>query len=329
LLVVIAIIAVLIALLLPAVQAAREAARRSQCTNNLKQIGIALHNYQSTNDSFPLGASQGYYDLPNKSNNWCNWSAQALMLNNLEQTAPYNAINFSFSPGNGGYGYTCNSTVYDMRLAIFLCPSDGNAGQVNTNSYHASYGDSTYNTTNKSSGLFAYQTVYGIADILDGASNTVAFSEALVGGPANDTYRGNSTGNSGSAQATSQLDVNAAGWTKVQADLQACTTKFLAASGASNDRGLRWGFGAMGTSMFNTVVPPNGGGIVKWNSCRVDCCVQARHGHYQVASSNHSGGVNVLMADGSVRFIKDSINYATWWAIGTRAKNEVVDASSF
>jgi prepilin-type processing-associated H-X9-DG protein len=68
---------------------------------------------------------------------------------------------------------------------------------------------------------------------------------------------------------------------------------------------------------------------VQWGSCRVDCCVQARHGHYQVANSNHSGGVNVMMADGSVRFVKNSVNYVTWWAIGTRAKNETVSSDSY
>src|SRR4051812_25328335 len=131
LLVVIAIIAVLIALLLPAVQAAREAARRSQCTNNLKQIGIALHNYHTQTDSFPIGASAAPYTWPYAYANWCNWSAQALMLNQMEQTAAYNAINFNFAPGNAGYGYSSNSTVYDMKIGVFLCPSDGNAGVTN------------------------------------------------------------------------------------------------------------------------------------------------------------------------------------------------------
>jgi type II secretory pathway pseudopilin PulG len=96
LLVVIAIIAVLIALLLPAVQAAREAARRAQCVNNLKQIGLALHNYHSTNDSFPMGVSQYLQPGQTTTNsfNWDNWSVQALLLGGLEQTQLYNAANF-------------------------------------------------------------------------------------------------------------------------------------------------------------------------------------------------------------------------------------------
>src|SRR4051794_6427303 len=97
LLVVIAIIAVLIALLLPAVQAAREAARRSQCINNLNQIGLSLHNYHSRHDSFPLGCSSGVSVLPATYQNQSNWSAQALLLGDLEGGTIYNAINFNFS----------------------------------------------------------------------------------------------------------------------------------------------------------------------------------------------------------------------------------------
>ena len=85
----------------------------------------------------------------------------------------------------------------------------------------------------------------------------------------------------------------------------------------------------MGYAIFNTVVPPNGGGQVRWAACRMDCCAQAQHSHYVNAASYHSGGVNGLLADGSVRFIKDSVSYPTWWAIGTRSGGEAVDATAF
>src|SRR5262249_10886223 len=123
LLVVIAIIAVLIALLLPAVQAAREAARRAQCVNNLKQIGIAVHNYHSAVGSLPPGQLEG--------NDWMDYSAHTYLLPCLEQQALYNAINFAdvyvapFSQNQGAYWKsTWNATVWGTKVNGFLCPSD-------------------------------------------------------------------------------------------------------------------------------------------------------------------------------------------------------------
>src|SRR5262249_32072799 len=132
LLVVIAIIAVLIALLLPAVQAAREAARRAQCVNNLKQIGIALHNYHNAANVFPPGCSANVFTVtPITYHSWVGWSAQGMMLGYLEQSALYNAVNFAFVPSWGGddpVTSITNTTVARTILATFLCPSDGNAG---------------------------------------------------------------------------------------------------------------------------------------------------------------------------------------------------------
>jgi prepilin-type N-terminal cleavage/methylation domain-containing protein/prepilin-type processing-associated H-X9-DG protein len=350
LLVVIAIIAVLIALLLPAVQAAREAARRSQCVNNLKQIGLGLHNYHQTNNCFPLGASLAPQN-PGSTYTWSDWGANALMLNYLEQTPVYNSINFSWAcepyaePTAQDAGYTSlggfiNSTAYNTKLNLFLCPSDGNAGRVNNNSYHASVGTTTSNTgfysttTNsggKSSGAFGMQVSYGIADIIDGTSNTIAYAEALCGdgnaSPSGPT-RGNGTQNNTAALASGLLDVNTAGLVKLQADLNGCATSFLTLFGA-DDRGYRWGAGIMGYSLFNTVMTPNGGGQYKFNTCRMGCCQQAQSAHYLPASSNHPGGVNVLFCDGSVKFMKNTVSYQTWWALGTRANGEVISADSY
>ncbi len=143
LLVVIAIIAVLIALLLPAVQSAREAARRIQCTNNLKQIGLALHNYHAAASSFPPGAAlNGVAAVPGLYASWQpNMSAQAMMLPYLEQSPVYNSLNFSFG---AEYDLGMNSTGVLTIIAGFLCPSDPNAGRrLNTNSYYASMGTTT------------------------------------------------------------------------------------------------------------------------------------------------------------------------------------------
>ena len=193
LLVVIAIIAVLIALLLPAVQAAREAARRTQCVNNLKQIGLAMHNYHTSTDSFPMGVSA----TNNSVNNciaWMGWSAQAMLFGYMEQGALYNAINFSLDPieAPGGGANGMNTTVTWTRVATFLCPSDPNGGLNFRNNYYASTGpsttadwgvDSNFNVCKgvEKPGLFTYGYSYGIRSIVDGTSNTIAFSEGVVG----------------------------------------------------------------------------------------------------------------------------------------------------
>src|SRR4051794_10220583 len=142
LLVVIAIIAVLISLLLPAVQSAREAARRAQCTNNLKQLGLAMHNYHTANGAFPPGAAASFNQLnlqdgPGKlCVNWMGWSAQGMLLGYMEAMPIYNAINFNFDPISWPSA-PYNLTLVNTRLATFLCPSDSLAGRQFNNSYYA------------------------------------------------------------------------------------------------------------------------------------------------------------------------------------------------
>jgi len=372
LLVVIAIIAVLIALLLPAVQAAREAARRSQCVNNLKQIGLALHNYHQTNDRFPMGQTRAAHTLNYTGGyaGWTEWGAQAMLLPYMEQAAIYNAINFNYC-GGYDYGSFANGTAWTTIINSFLCPSDGNAGNGRpgigtgtpaTNSYRASVGTSTApywsNTFNapgyggcgsdpfnisggqpgcqaQSNGMFTYWVPYGLRDCTDGSSNTVAFSETLAtdAGPVSPTKRiygvtGVSSAVPGEAPNIAQLPL-----ATTLAALNACTTAYQQGA-ASNSNislvpGVRWGWGATTISMFHTVVPPNSKQYA-WNSCRDQCggC-GGDDSIFSNAQSNHSGGVNTLMSDGSVRFVKDSINMQTWWAIGTRAGGEVVDANSY
>ena len=193
LLVVIAIISVLIALLLPAVQAAREAARRIKCVNNLKQIGLGLLNYHDALGSFPIGSSANVTQLPRTYAGPHGLSAQAQMLGFLELTALYNSINFNFGVATAQVpAGPIQSTAYTTKVAIFMCPSDPNVGvavspggNVLLNSYCDSFGTtttpSTVQVTAGSTGLFTWWKSYGIQNCIDGTSNTIAFSEIRVG----------------------------------------------------------------------------------------------------------------------------------------------------
>ena len=356
LLVVIAIIAVLIALLLPAVQAAREAARRSQCVNNLKQLGLGMHNYHSSNDVFPLGSSCAYY-IGNSPASWNNWSAQALMLNFLEQTAIYNAINFNYE----GPGNNINSSAYNAKIGVFLCPSDTNAGRANMNSYYASTGPSTnvggdlpprsgtYAGSNsgypgyssQTSGAFGFRIGYGLRDMTDGSSNTIAFSEGLAGPgsplPGSGAMIMNAGLSSGGYYLSAYQDTptsvsNGAPvfpGVNVTSNLQTCNTKYTAAN-ISVGHGHYWANGSIGATMFNTIVTPNSS-LYKWAACRTDCnsgCDGAS-GDFSNAQSFHPGGVNTLMGDGSVKFLKNTIATNIYWALGTRASGEVISSDAY
>jgi prepilin-type N-terminal cleavage/methylation domain-containing protein/prepilin-type processing-associated H-X9-DG protein len=344
LLVVIAIIAVLIALLLPAVQAAREAARRAQCVNNLKQIGLGLHNYHQTNDTFPPGACS------QQGNGCCSWqstSCLAMMLPFLEANGIYNSINFQMnSCGNptNTLNQDTNYTPRASQINSFLCPSDGNAKNTDgtngrLNSYMGSMGTTAQNGYNQTStGVFAFNTCYGIRDITDGSSNTVAFGEKLVGTPGQSTgagvgYRGNGVNNV-------TLSNNGNGYydatqspTQVLGDMNTCLTAWQALTtnpgGVIDNEGQWWMVGDTNYSLFNTVIPPNSP-IYKFGSCRNGCGGCSPDGsEFANASSNHSGGLNILMADGSVRFLKSTVSQLIYWYIGTRANNDVVSADSY
>ncbi len=332
LLVVIAIIGVLIALLLPAVQAAREAARRSQCTNNLKQIGLALHNYHSTHTRFPMGATR-QNDRVGHSATWNNWSVHALLLPYLEQQTIYNAANFKLA-SVGSVAGAVNKTVRVTRLAAFMCPSDGEVGLSRLNNYFASEGTSTWRGTQaKSTGMFTYRLSYGIRDVTDGVANTVAFSEALVGyrdERSNANPRNSVTGVS--PMGADGFNAWTIGWNKIQQGLNACTSAFKSGGSSKSIRntlGQYWCVGANGQTMFNTIIGPNSQKF-QWASCRFGCngC-NVDQSSFIRATSNHSGGVNVLFGDGSVHFIKNSINRKTWWSLGTRANNEVISSNSY
>jgi prepilin-type N-terminal cleavage/methylation domain-containing protein/prepilin-type processing-associated H-X9-DG protein len=375
LLVVIAIIAVLIALLLPAVQAAREAARRAQCVNNMKQIGLAMHNYHSSNSVFPQGHSLSASSIGYSGGyaGWTEWSAQAEMLGFLEQSPLYNSINFNFCAGYN-YGFFCNSTPVFSQIKAFICPSDNSNGNAQfiaswgncsippgNNNYRASVGTTSLSgyATNAyssgpgfggcqpdplninggqpgcqpySTGVFCYWISNGIQNITDGTSNTIAFGESLVGDPviSNNSKRNNSvTGVTAAAPYDAQDASGLLASGNLSLALQACNAAFKANSNIANDNGTKWAWGAVSMSMFQTIVPPNST-TYQWNSCRSSCggC-SPDDASYSNSQSNHPGGCNFLMADGSVRFIKNTVSFSTYMAIGTRANNETISADSY
>jgi prepilin-type N-terminal cleavage/methylation domain-containing protein/prepilin-type processing-associated H-X9-DG protein len=365
LLVVIAIIAVLIALLLPAVQSAREAARRIQCTNNLKQIGLALHNYLSANNLFPMGGTPQYdarTTPPQGPFEWMNYSSFAMMLPYLEQNPVFNSCNMQVCPDTGhGFAQAPNITVYNTKLNAFLCPSDPYSGIQNLCNYAGCFGTTTYmpylqvsgslppSSRDDTTGLFTIWKSYSIQSVTDGTSNTMAFAEALTGqggngynqsGPTQGNgsqYRGNyiylQTG--GSPTSGEVYDVSAIpnAIALVTADIQTCAAGFVASlpNSIADYRGYRWILGTPGATMFNAVQTPNesifNGCLFKDQSCGVGCNMD---GSWTVpATSAHPGGVNVTMADGHVQFIKNSISRPTWWAIATKANGEVVGSDSY
>ncbi|GAC1473722.1 MAG: DUF1559 domain-containing protein [Isosphaeraceae bacterium] len=349
LLVVIAIIAVLIALLLPAVQAAREAARRAQCVNNLKQMGLAIHNYHSVQDVFPLGASSAYY-TPGVFNVKQNFSSHALMLPFLEQTQIYNAINFSVGceDAQNTFAYAVNSTGMNAQIKGFVCPSDPLGGlpdhnnTSNTNNYYACVGTTMYwgkigtdnpyrnlnvrNINMQSTGLFTWQQSYGLSSCTDGSSNTIAFAEAVVGAQ-NQTIGEKFTGlqGIGGLNAYEVFDGSINEGAPAKAAIAVCQQAFVTRKGrVDNQRGENWAHGCMAMTMFNTIATPN-----QYRSFSNCSRTSTSRSDISNSDSYHSGGANVTMGDGSVRFIKDSINPITWYALGTRALGEVVSADSY
>jgi len=330
LLVVIAIIAVLIALLLPAVQAAREAARRSQCVNNLKQIGVALHNYHTSCDNFPMGVSISI-DSPTTStslSSWAGWSCQALLLNHLEQSALYNSCNFSFNPNSTLS--TCNSTCVNTNLNCFLCPSDPYSGMTRNNNYFASMGTTTTSNPTGPTGPFGFYQSWGMKQITDGSSNTIAFGEALVGSTlTTNGYRANFAMQVGDTSPTTQLLNCETDPTDIMKAFQKCATAFRTnPTNTQNQRGYRWGDGRADYTLCNIVALPNDMNL-GCGGCRYAAYTGSDSSNFVPVTSQHSGGANVLFCDGSVKFIKNSISYTTWWGLGTMALGEVIDAASF
>jgi prepilin-type N-terminal cleavage/methylation domain-containing protein/prepilin-type processing-associated H-X9-DG protein len=316
-LVVITIIGLLIALLLPAVQAAREAARRMQCANNLKQLGIALHSYHDAVGSLPWGEGP---------DSWNNWSAHVMLLPYLEQGALFNAFNFANYDFPGEPRLTSvNMTAEFTKLNVLLCPSDLDRlsaphGHVN---YCTNAGtDYTLAPKGPPSGLFAQAPYCPAAvrfqDITDGLSQTAALSERVKGVDMNSNVYDPLTPSSSlveanGLQATTQVYYDFCKKTAPTPGVTLHAVPFpLTAFGSY------WFYGGPPSTRYNHIMPPN-----TWS-----CASDQENGAY-TASSRHPGIVNVLMADGSTRAVKQTIAIQTWWALGTRAGSEVISADAY
>ena len=351
LLVVIAIIAVLIALLLPAVQAAREAARRAQCVNNLKQLGLGVQNYISSNNAYPpllamfgTAAAGGYPVVGAWPLGWA-----VALLPYTEQQSLYNAANYSFGISNPPN----EKTIGFLKLNTMICPSESNSqGQVFATSwtnYVANIGgpsammaysgpivvmnESNLGTTNAcNKTVTGGRGTFGPESVTDGTSNTAMISERL--------------NNNGASGVTAGSGVNAlrffflaGGVHQAPGGGAALALQFVAACKGLNSStqpvagsyskymASVWGGSHACTLIFNSyshVMPPNGLSCQDTGGNPV--------GDYSdaiTASSNHPGGVNSVFCDGSVHFIKNSINVNTWWSLGSRNLGEVIDASSY
>ncbi|ODA30065.1 DUF1559 domain-containing protein [Planctopirus hydrillae] len=333
LLVVIAIIAILIALLLPAVQQAREAARRTQCRNNLKQLGLALHNYHDTFGVFaprqtgsgtPVNTTPGA-ELRTRI------SGIVSLLPYLDQTPLFNQIQ------TGGQVPWAGGTYWVRDLPALMCPSDTLSappagGLIGRYNYMFSSGDSiTSSGGNGSSttpivvqsrGMFGSLVCYGVRDALDGTSNTIAMAEGV---------RPTGTNTRGMLSATAGI-----------ANPAACTALFDRSTGTfpgggwtgDTSWGYRWGDGAGFFNGFTTAIAPNG------PACSQNGSAGHWNGTVNTAGSRHTGGVHALMTDGAVRFISENINtgdqsaawmgataggpspYGVWGALGSRAGGE-------
>jgi len=320
LLVVIAIIAVLVAILLPAVQQAREAARASQCRNNLKQLGIALHSYHETAGMFPkaiselaTGGSQDQYRA---------FSAHAMLLPYLDQAALYNQINFSVVTDAG-----VNANLSNKAIPAFLCPSDlrynsQSATDVRYNgsgvNYAVSAGPSLFwSVANTDAvGMFTFKVPVRIADVSDGLSNVIAATEQII--PAGDpkgllvptVYNG------------TQGSLTASFGTDAQLLAFASTCTGTANMNSNYNENTKWLNGGMGQTVVATLNTPNS---IRPN-CLIGCsgCWAGTGNGVWTSRSRHTGGVHSLLGDGAVKFISDSFDLVTWQRIGGRADGKAV-----
>jgi prepilin-type N-terminal cleavage/methylation domain-containing protein/prepilin-type processing-associated H-X9-DG protein len=299
LLVVIAIIAILIALLLPAVQKVREAAARMQCTNNLKQIGLAAHNYAGTLKVLPAGTDPV-----------SGASAVVQLLPYVEQANLYNLWDLSKGVQSG----TNDPKATYHEVDFLLCPSDPSGGRVlqyGRNNYMANLGANGWmaNTDAVTGGPFYSGSKVRLTDIIDGTSNTAMFSETKRGSyptanaPLDCSYNNNWT-------SPSAADLNP----PASCAANGTGNSTLKYSGLEYFRG-----GLIITGYYTHTVPPNYTGY--------DCTNSSFASGHHAARSYHNNGVNIMFCDGSVHWVSNSISMPVWRALGTRAGGDMVDLS--
>ena len=337
LLVVIAIIGILIALLLPAVQAAREAARRSQCTNNLKQLGIGFHNYHDVHKFFPRFA----YHPGNGNNYWRGYSSFTMILPFIEQQAVYDQVK---SDSNSFFDFWDGGSLAAIRrtpIAAFKCPSDGYFPIASTTArengptcnYGVSFGTTyQWDYSPDQNGMFRGDSDYNrardttielrIADVRDGTSNTLMASEHLTGDRNDNMWMNGQTSETrigaafpGSAQYPTEAEVTAFG--------VACDGVGPNGDGSQNStNGQHWISPEPTQTALNTIAPPNW----QYPNCQTSGSGFAadRDGAYP-PRSRHPGGVVGVLGDGSVRFFSETINLPTWHHIGGRDDGNAVE----
>jgi len=325
LLVVIAIIGIFIALLLPAVQAAREAARRSQCVNNLKQLGLAMANYESTYKAMPR-IVYPHMDITTSANEG-GWngtaSAHTLLLPFMEQANVYSKVAW----GNRWYQGT-NATLMTTRVNALLCPSDTpyagrSTGGVN---YGYSMGSCTgYAETASPRGaaMLEYGVEVMLADIRDGTSNTILASEFNAGDATGSYYtRESDWARSVPRPAAVAPATTTAFWDQTMIDTFGASAESLIPTWQGVNAGEYWMNPAAHKTWLNTLAPPNW----KYPSGNIGGGGDADGSGIYPARSRHPGGVNAALVDGSVRFISETINLATYQGLGSRANGESVSA---
>jgi len=363
LLVVIAIIAVLIALLLPAVQSAREAARRIQCVNNVKQLGLAMHNYHDSSNSFPSSKIFNANKPPCADTNFGNGCQNTpwfvLMLPLFDQGAMYNAFNFSVGmegpmTGSGPMGFTANSTVMTTKIGIFQCPSDGQnvidlptvlaqlglslpPFQATKGNYAVHWGNTDYGQGVHNSYFTAslhLPSAFGLNNNGAGPSrvnvasvtdglSNTIFMSEVLQGTTDDIRGTLWVDNPGAGSFMSRLTPNGS------TDYVPLTAPWSVAGvptiGNNMDNLPTFGDSAPGQS------PAAPGSFCDSQPAQqLACFSQGRDGGcFSAARSRHPGGVNSLFGDGSVRFVKNSVSAMTWVQIGSMSGGEVVSADSY